>query len=165
MSNMRLSSGMKKDFLILNFSISLLTIMADDMDVEGTVGREDNKKHKLNKRIDNRIKTLRDRLKVESDNIYGSQKNADLVDWMKKKTKDKVFSVLSKVSHDDVSLEYLSLWMLWQNFKSNERGFVKVSKSFDGVIENLDYAMETIYLLDDTAVSSTEMDMADLAKK
>ena len=164
MSNMRLSSGFKRDFLVLNFSIAILTIMVDDMKSDGVVSRESNKTHKLNKRIDNRLKTLRDRLKIESDNIYSSQDNGDLVKWMRHKTETKILTTLEKVEHGDVSLEYLALWILWQNFTTNERKFVKMSQDFDGIIDNLDYAMETIYLLDDTLVSSTEMDMADLAK-
>ena len=126
------SSGAKKDLLVIFFARSLIYIALDlqKEDAEGTIARDrDNKNHKENKRIDRRLQRLLD---VIDETVSEIPKPliANLSVWLKKQLAYKVKSVLQKLSHKEIQLEMLALWILFANFE-NRKVLMDIYKKFE----------------------------------
>lgn len=111
-----LSSGAKKDILIMFFARSLLEVALDlQKDEEGTIQR-DNKKYHLNKRIDRRIKTLIGKIDTTMQQLP-KESLEPLRVWMKRKQETKLKTLIESLSFRLVQFELLALYILQANFE------------------------------------------------
>jgi len=126
------SSGAKKDLLVIFFVRSLIHIALDMQkdEAEGTIARDrDNKHYKENKRIDKRLQRLLDTIE-ETVNEIPIPLMRTLSVWINKQLASKVKKVIEKLSHKEVQLEMLALWVLFANFE-NRKVLMEVYKKFE----------------------------------
>lgn len=123
------SSGAKKDLLVIFFAKSLIHI-ALDIQQEGTIARDrDNKNFKENKRIDRRLQRLLDTIDQTVAEIPVPLMRTLSV-WINKQLAYKVKKVIEKLSHKEVQLEMLALWVLFVNFE-NRKVLMEIYKKFE----------------------------------
>lgn len=117
-----LSSGAKKDLLVLSFAKSMLEVSKGDdaKSDESLMPRTDNKDYRINKRINNNFDRVIERINETLDNLYleGGKETAV---WVKKNLEKRVGKVLLKIQHDRVNLEMLALWIIYCNFSETKR--------------------------------------------
>jgi hypothetical protein len=140
-----LSSGAKKDLLVL-FFVKAIFQVALESETIGSIPRErDNKLHDINKRIDRRVRALMTRMSNTIDKVI----NHELAEWLHSKTKGKVFSILTRMAHKDVQLETLGLYMLFVNFCERDK---KLDAIFESYV-NADLYFDNVDLLKEANVS------------
>lgn len=160
-----LSSGAKKDFLVLNFAHALLTIATertDELTTDDVKFRDDNKNHKTNKRIDNRLIKIKATVSETIQDVYGSN-GSSLAEWVRDKTKTKIIYTLQKIDAELVNLEYLLVYILYSNFSETERLGLKLDNSMKPIGRMSDYLMDTAAMFEQTKVASLESNMYSLA--
>lgn len=119
---------------------------------EGTISRnKDNKNHKENKRIDQRFQRL---LGVIDQTINEIPKTLldTLSKWMKNQLEYKMKTILQKISHHEIQLESLALYILFCNFE-NRKVLMDIYKKFEDhslYFDNLDL-LENVGVTEDTA--------------
>jgi len=116
----KISRGVLKDFAVLNFAGALLEVSLHE-NKDAIRRNSDNKNYKLNKRIDRRIKTLREKTKEVLTGIgYQCDENDEA--YAKKRLKNVgVLLYWFESMNIDLNLELLALNILFVNFDPNER--------------------------------------------
>jgi len=157
----KISRGVLKDFMVLNFAGALMEISLQDNDA---VKRDnDNKNYKLNKRIDRRIGTLRSKTKEVLRQI-GNKCAEDEAKYTKKR-----LYVIGELLHYfeekdiEVNLELLALNILFVNFTPNERQNKTIHEDFLFFTKSENYLDENADLIGSTLSDKVETDMFLLA--
>ena len=157
-----LSSGFKREVLILALTQALLTISlerSDEVKDNDVKKRKDNKHYKLDRRIDNRLQNVVDLNKKIIEGIY-SKYGLEIINYVKKKIRYKVLDTLTKVDTGDVNLELLTLHILYNNFATRDK---PLHEAFKPMADHADYIIGTIKLFDNSTVEHLDDDMVDLA--
>lgn len=117
-----LSSGAKKDLLVLNLAISLIQIrndrvVSDDRDLT----KLSNKSHKQNKKIYTLMDSLRQKMLRTQDNIFKSADNPKkLGEWVRGKLSTKIMPVLNSFD-ERINLDILAHQLLYNNFVERDK--------------------------------------------
>ena len=150
--NHNFSSGAKKDLLVIFFAHSLINTGLDVQTGDGAIERDkDNKNHKENNRIDRRLHKL---LMVMDETVNAIPKPLMNVlgKWINKQLNSKMQKILQKLSHKEVQLETLAIYILFCNFENRDvlmnvyKKFTEPSLYFD----NLDL-LEKVGVSEDTS--------------
>ncbi len=160
-----LSGGAKKDLLVLHFALALLTIATermDDLHDSDVTVREDNKNHKLNKRIDRRLAHISTVCNDTLNDLYQKEEGS-LARWAKKQVKTKIVKMLATTDSFEVSLEHLSIFILYVNFDESERCGVKLFDELKPIGRLSGYLLDTSVLFEESEVAHLEGSMFDLA--
>jgi len=117
-----ISSGAKKDMLILSFVNSLISVSKQETTKqdESIPNRDDNKSHKVNKRIDSNLERLSQKLQETIDNLYKVGGN-ETITWIRKNLQKRIGGTLMKIQEEKINLEMLGLWVLYCNFSEIKR--------------------------------------------
>ena len=145
-SPMVISAGAKKDLLVLFFAKAIFQV-ALDRETNGSIqrDREDNKLHKINKRIDRRIQALMGKMENTIDEVI----TPDIANWLHGKTHGKIFSILTRMAKHETQLETMGLYVMYVNFCERKQ---KLDKLFHG------YTDAGIYFDDIDLLKQTNID-------
>jgi len=110
-----LSSGAKKDLLVLYFAYSLIKVSKDSNEYDG-IEAISNKDYKINKRIDRNLDKLENDILKTIDSLIGEVETAK---WIKNNLDKRVGKLLMKIQDETINLEFLALWVLYVNFADN----------------------------------------------
>jgi len=127
-----LSSGAKKDLLVLNFCQALILVSKTD-DVfadDDIVNRVSNKKHHLNKRIDRHLQALIERMGKTIEGIIQKEGYA-LSKWLKSALNSKVAPTLKSITSKTINLEMLSLWIMYVNYSEHKKPLIEEFKQYE----------------------------------
>jgi hypothetical protein len=126
---MAISSGAKKDLLVLNLCIGLIGTVLNDKD-EAVKNDKDlikrtNKNYKLNKRIDRRLEKLFEKLQATSKAIFEKYgRDGKLGKWMKTKLNTTTIKVLNEL-RPDTNLELLANQVLFECFMERDKPLIE----------------------------------------
>lgn len=117
-----LSSGAKKDMLVLSFVSSLFSVSKQEAtkEDESIPNRDDNKAYKINKRIDSNIERISTKINETIDNLYKDGGN-ETSNWIRNNLQKRIGGTLVKIQDDKINLEMLGLWILYCNFSEIKR--------------------------------------------
>ncbi len=152
------SRGTLKEFTVMNFASALLQTSLNGSD--GAIERDkSNKNHKLNKRLDRRIKALREKTK-EVLNEIGNNSSRDAATYTKKRL-TKVTDTLQwlEKTEQNINLEILGIYILFVNFNPNERNNKKLDPAFKWFENSENYMDENAELIGSLLDGDTESDM------
>jgi len=117
-----ISSGARKDFMVMLFSYSLVFVstdetMMDEMerDENIVVSGSDNKNYHKNKRVKRRLEALRDKLSDIASNVYKAG-GSELQAWVRKNNDIKIGNALQEIKNKEINLELLAVYILFVNF-------------------------------------------------
>ena len=137
-----MSIGYNKELLVAMFASSLIKVSDhEDVTSDPDLVQKANKDHRLNKRINRRLASLK---KDIDDHIYNAI-TPEMAKWFKKNTDKRVAKALGIIDENLVSLELLAVWILFSNFaEMNERvdESLEFLKKYD-YIALVDLMMET----------------------
>ena len=157
---MKISSGAKKDLLILQFCHSMIRVSAQeetrkDDDLKNRVS---NKNYHINKRIDRHLLNLSEKLHETSDSIYkiGGQ---EVAMWVKKNLPNRIGGTLTKIQSETINLEMLAIWVLYCNFAEKDR---PLHQNFEWLRDANQYFKIT-EMMEQTEVSFLEEEMFKIA--
>lgn len=148
-----ISSGAKTELLILQVirALFIASIDAEKSDqILGAVvrNRNDNKIHKINARIDRRIKKLMERI----DDVFDQNVSKETYQWISKKSEQRIVPALKKVSEYDLPLELIALYMLYVNFCERTKPLIAALEPFANpylYFDEIDILKKTNFTEDD----------------
>lgn len=148
-----LSSGAKRDFLVLQFAKSLIEVSKKDESKadDDLFNRDDNKDYKLNRRIDRALDKLSDRMNETINALY-KEGGRDVAEWTRKNLPRRVGGTLTKIQESTINLEMLAMWVMYVNFAESER---KLHKEFEWCRDAEQYFKIT-ELMTDTKIAGLE---------
>ncbi len=151
-----ISAGAKKDMLIVSFVYSLIIIskQAETKEDDSLSNRNDNKDHKMNRRIDSSLEKLSQRLQETINNLYAAGGKETTL-WMKKNLQKRIGNTLSKLQEERINLEMLGLWVLYCNFSEIKRPLHEEMKWLEDGSQFLNIAD----LMEKTKISDIQGDM------
>ena len=155
-----ISSGAKKDLLVLSFVKSMIQVSLTEDSVQDAElqSRIDNKDYKVNKRIDRALNRLNDKLTDTINNIYKIG-GKEVAVWVKKNLHKRIGGTLTKIQEDSINLEMLALWVMYVNFAEKKR---PLHKEFERFTDAEEYFKIT-ELMTNTNVSNLEDKMFNTA--
>ena len=123
-NNMKISSGAKKDLLIIALANALLIVAnSDDAKEDKDLTKLDNTSYKLNRRIDRRLNNLQAKLDETQKQFYidiDSGEPRKLGMWVKSKLNSKFIKVMNGLSKE-TNLESLASQILFNNFCERDK--------------------------------------------
>lgn len=157
-----LSSGAKRDLLVLNFCQALIIVSKTD-DVfadDDIVNRVSNKKHHLNKRIDRALEALSERMGKTIEGII-QKEGHPLSKWLKSALNSKVAPTLKSITSKTINLEMLALWICFVNFAERDKTLIAEFKEY----EDANQYFRIIELIGGTDVARLEGELFEEAYK
>lgn len=117
-----ISSGAKKDLLIINFARSMIEVSKQDSSIkdESLDSRVSNKNYKENKRIDRHLAVINEKLFNTIDSVY-KEGGRETVEWVQKNLQKRIGNTLTRIQESKINLEMLALWVLYVNFSEIDR--------------------------------------------
>lgn len=114
---MNISSGAKKDLLVLSFINSILSVAMmeetktnKDLNIRGG-------DYKINKKIDRNMIRLQERIhKTITETI-----TPDIAKWIKSNMDKRIGLTLSKIQEQYVNLELMAIWIAYVNFCERDK--------------------------------------------
>ena len=155
-----ISSGAKKDLMVLQFCKALLDVSMQDetrKDVD-LKNREINKNYHLNKRIDRAIKKLSDRIQ-NTITVMFKEGGVELSAWVKKNLEKRIGLTLLSLQENSINLEMLAVWVLFVNFCERHKS---IHKAFEEYTESDQY-FRIIELIGGTSVANIEGEMFEIS--
>jgi len=125
---MIIPSGAKKDLLVINLAIGLISIVIEDTKAvkeDKDLTKRTNKHYNLNKRIDRRLEKLVSDLKSTQDKVfkkYGA--DGSLGKWIKSKLDSKIVNILNGMEKD-TNLELLANQILFECFMERDKPVIQ----------------------------------------
>lgn len=139
-----MSSGAKKDLLVMFFAKAIFET-ALTKETVGSIPRDrSNQYYHDNKRIDRRISSFMDKMNKTIDKVI----DADLARWLHSKTYSKIFTILSRMAKTEAQLETLGLYVLYVNFCERK-------KKLDDIF--LEYTDSSLYFDDIDLIKKTNI--------
>lgn len=157
-----ISRGALKDFTVLNFAGALLEVSLVGND--DAIKRESGNKHyKENKRIDRRIKALREKTKEVLTEV-GNLCTEDEAKYAKKSL-NKVGKLLYWFEQNDqnINLEILALYIIFINFDANERKQIPLHQVYSWFANSDNYLDTNAEMISELLSGDTETKMFLLA--
>lgn len=155
MSN-TISSGCKKDLMVIQFANSLIQISKDDEanQDKDILSRKSNKDYKLNKRIDRHLEAMTNKLGETINAIFeiGGHETAA---WIRKNLDKRIGGTLTHIQQSTINLEMLAMYVLYVNFAETERPLHKAFKW----LEDAEQYFKTTDLMSSTIISRLENPM------
>ena len=157
-----LSSGAKKDLLVLNFCQALILVSKteDVFSDDDIVNRVSNKKYHLNKRIDRALEALSERMGKTIEGIIQKEGYA-LSKWLKSALNSKVAPTLKSITSKTINLEMLALWIAFVNFAERDKTLIIEFKEY----EEANQYFRIIELIGGTDVARLEGELFEEAYK
>ena len=159
---MSISSGARKDLLILQFALALILVSKTD-DVfadDDIVNRVSNKKYHLNKKIDNRLEALSNRMGKTIEGIIQKEGYA-LSKWLKSALNSKVAPTLKAITAKTINLELLSIWVLYCTFSEHRKPLIPEFREY----EDAEQYLKIIELISGTEIAKLENTLFEEAYK
>jgi len=155
---MKLSSGAKRELLIL-FFVRAIFLTASERTLTGTIPRDrSNKVYRINNQLDRRIDSLMQRIDATIDATI----DTDNSEWLRKKTSGILSSVLTKIAKFEVQLETFALYLGFINFCERKKPLNNAFKEYS----DTDLYFDKIDLLKLANVNDdVEAEMMNLAYK
>lgn len=157
-----ISSGAKKDLLVLNFCQALILVSKTD-DVfadDNIVNRVSNKKYHLNRRIDNALEALSGRMGKTINGIM-QKEGYPLSKWLRAALDSKVMPTLKSITAKTINLELLALWIAFVNFAERDKSLITEFKEY----EDANQYFRIIELIGGTEVARLEGELFEEAYK
>ena len=128
---MAISSGAKRDLLVLQFVTALLTIsktyeVFNDEDLKVRDVKAD---YHLNKRIDRATLKLQERMKSTIQHII-RREGFELSKWLKAHLESKVMPALKSIVAKTINLEMLALWVAFVCFSERDKALMPEFKEY-----------------------------------
>lgn len=117
-----LSSGAKRDLLVLSFAKSMIEVSKseDARSDENLAPRIDNKDYHINKRIDNNLERIAIKINETLDSLY-AEGGMEVAKWVKNNLSKRIGGTLTKIQAERINLEMLAIWVLYVNFADVKR--------------------------------------------
>jgi len=151
---MKLSSGAKRDLLIVNLAFGMIMTSTDDIAKadDGIITR-DNKDYKLSKRINRRLEKLAQRLQETQNKIFRKYEdsNRSLGKWVRGKLDKNFIKAIHEVGNN-ASLELVAHQMLYINFCERDKPLIEEMQW----LQHAELYDELYDLLDKTAASKAQ---------
>ena len=113
-----MSSGAKRDLLVLFLCKALLEIALDKDASEDSIQRDRTNKHyKLNKKLDSRLNKLYSML----NDTLNKAITKEIAKWLKSKTDFKIYNMLIKIQETEIQLEVLAMYVMYVNFCERDK--------------------------------------------
>lgn len=154
---MSLSSGAKKELLVLFFAKSLIKVSMEFEDESLTVRDKANKYHRENKKYEKQIMSLMDKVEATIDLAMDNEVGI----WLKSKTNSTVSYLLKKIGNERVQLDILALYIMYVNFC--ERKDKKLDDLFEPFTDSKMYFDNIDLLLKVGINEDDEVEMFNLA--
>ena len=151
---MGLSSGAKRDIMIVKFCKALLDVAKQDETISDT----EISSCSLDNHIEGKLVEIRGRLHNTIDEAYKND-GRSLSEWVNKNLDKRIGVTLTKIQAHSVNLEMLSLWIMYINFCERDK---PVNDIFSEWLEPEQY-LSVIELLSDTEIAKLEGEMFDLS--
>ena len=155
-----ISSGAKKDLLVLRFAQAIFTVSkTDEVFADDNLLKRDSKvDYHLNKRIERAISALETRIKSTSDTLI-KRDGYELSKWLRSHLNSKIMPALKSITAKTINLEMLALWILFVNFSERDKSLIP---EFEEYAEPNQY-FRIIELLGGTAVARLEGELFEEA--
>ena len=155
-----LSSGARKDLLVMTFAKSMIEVSygEDARSDENLAPRVDNKDYRANKKIDNALIRLKDKLTESIDKLY-TIGGKDTVEWIRKNLHKRIGGTLTKIQAEQINLEMLAIWVLYVNFADVKRQLHEEMKWLSDGAQLLKIAD----MMEETKISDLQGDMFNIA--
>lgn len=151
---MQLSSGAKKDLMIIKFCKALLDVAKQEDTITDTSISSCN----LDEYVEDKLTKISDRLQSTINEAYKSN-GWELSIWVNKNLDKRIGVTLTKIQAHSVNLEMLALWVMFINFCERDK---PVASIFSEWLEPEQY-LNVIELLSHTEVAKLEGVMFDLS--
>lgn len=154
---MSLSSGAKKELLVLFFAKSLIKVSREFKDESLIVRDMANKYHRENKKYEKQIMSLMDKVEATIDLAMDNEVGI----WLKSKTNSTISYLLKKIADEKVQLDILALYIMYVNFC--ERNDKKLDSLFEQFTDSKVYFDNIDLLLKVGIKEDDEAEMFNLA--
>jgi hypothetical protein len=157
-----ISSGAKRDLLVLNFCQALILVSKTD-DVfadDDIINRVSNKKHHLNKRIDRHLQALSERMGKTIEGVI-QKEGYTLSKWLKSALDSKVAPTLKAITAKTINLEMLSLWIMYVNYSEHKKPLIPEFREY----EDAEQYLKVIELISGTEIAKLENTLFEEAYK
>ena len=155
-----ISSGAKKDMLVLQFCKAMLDVSKMEETVNDTdvVSVKNNKNYHLNKRIQTALDKMSDRMQTTLNTLYidGGTSTAE---WVRSNMNKRIGSTIKDFQAKTVNLEMLSMWIMYVNFCERDKAIHPLFKEW---LDEKQY-FRIIELLGGTEVARLEGEMFDIS--
>jgi hypothetical protein len=151
---MRLSSGARKDLLVVKFCKAMFDVAKQDE----TIADADISSCELDNYIEGKLVALSDRLQNTINKAYKNN-GSELSAWVSKNLDRRIGLTLTRIQAHSVNLEMLALWVLFINFCERDK---PIDDLFSEWLEPEQY-LNVIELLSHTEVAKLEGVMFDLS--
>lgn len=157
-----ISSGAKKDLLVLQFATALLQISKTDevFGDDDLVKRTNNKDYHLNKRIDKALQSLNDRMS-NTISVIIQKEGYPLSKWLRSALDSKVMPTLKSITSKTINLELLALWIAFVNFAERDKALIAGFKEY----EDANQYFRIIELMSETEIAKLESTLFQEAYK
>jgi hypothetical protein len=116
-----ISSGAKRDLMVLQFCKALLDVSKQDETISDTdVASRGKVDYHLNKRIDRALEKLSKRLQATITSLY-EEGGKDLAKWSNSNLASRIGTTLTNIQAKTINLEMLALWVLFVNFSERDK--------------------------------------------
>ena len=149
----RLSSGAKRDLLVVSFAHAML-VTAETPNQVGVVSLP-NSKH--TQRIRRRAKALRETL---HSIYYGNTSKTDHK-WFKNKLDSKMLPLLMKIQNNNVELTSFAIYLIYINFNDNRQ--LKLDDIFEPLLD-ADKSFDTLDLIEEVLSDDATSAMYEIAR-
>lgn len=157
-----LSSGAKKDLLVLEFCQALILVSKTD-DVfsdDDLIKRPSNKQYHTNKRIDRALEALSGRMGKTIESII-QKEGYELSKWLKSALNSKVAPTLKAITAKTINLELLSLWCLYVCFSETKKPLIEEFEEY----RDAEQYLRIIELISETEIAKLEGTLFEEAYK
>jgi hypothetical protein len=153
-----ISSGAKKDLMVLNFCAALMQVsrLNESKKDESVVSRT-NRDYRINKKIDAALDILFDDIKSVIDEILS--KDAKTALWLKKNLDKRIKKMMIEMQAETVNLEMFAIWVLYVNFAEKQRTLHPLFTKFCDTARYF----SILDMMEKTAISEINGDMFILA--
>lgn len=156
-----LSSGAKRDLLVLCFAKSMIDVSKGDeaKSDDNLSPRTDNKDYKINKRIDNNLERINVKLNNTIQDMYEAG-GIDTATWVKKNLNKRIAGTLTQIQEETINLEMLAIWILYVNFGNFDKR--KLHDNFMWIRESDDF-IKIADLMEETGIANIQGEMFNTA--
>lgn len=158
----KLSSGAKRDLLVLQFVTALLTISKTEevLNDEDLKVRDVKADYHLNKRIDRATLKLQERMQSTIEHLI-KREGMELSKWLKAHLESKVMPALKSIVAKTINLEMLALWVAFVCFSERDKTLLPEFKEY----EDANQYFRIIELMGRTEVARLEGELFEEAYK
>ena len=159
---MSISSGAKRDLLVLNFCQALILVskMDEVFADDDVIDRASNKDYHINKRIDRALEALSERMGKTIEGII-QKEGYTLSAWLKSALNSKVAPTLKAITAKTINLEMLSLWIMYVNYSEHKKPLIPEFREY----EDAEQYLKIIELISGTEIAKLENTLFEEAYK